>query len=338
MFSPPLMIMSFIRSSTWTYPSASARPTSPVRSQPSARNVSAVASGRFQYPPVTTGPLTQSSPTTSGSGASCIVPSTATATLTPGTGCPTVQGRSSQSRPTAQVTIEVASVRPQTLAKVTPGSRLTAFVRNASATGAPPKQTVRSAGRSAGSKAGSDSISWIIAVTPAKKVIRCSISAARMSAARNWGWNTRAAPCAPNPTSWDTMPVAWNMGATTRVRSSAVAPNTEPTVAALNTRLPCDCMAPLGLPVVPEVYRMFATSVLAAASPGSSAASSPGAVSSRTSQCGHTGGTRAAIWSSTTTNEEPESDSTYSISGAVKRVLTSTATAPASCTPPYATA
>src|SRR5215469_10423513 len=170
MFSPPLMIMSFIRSSTWTYPSASARPTSPVRSQPSARNVSAVASGRFQYPPVTTGPLTQSSPTISGSGASCIVPPTATATLTPGTGCPTVHGRSSQSRPTAQVTIEVASVRPQTLAKVTPGSRLTAFVRNASATGAPPKQTVRSAGRSAGSKAGSDSISWIIAVTPAKKV------------------------------------------------------------------------------------------------------------------------------------------------------------------------
>ena len=257
MFSPPRMIMSFSRSSTWTYPSASVRPTSPVRSQPSSK-ASAVASGRCQYPAVTTGPRTHSSPTASGSGFSVlafpgIVPSTDTATSTPGTGRPTDHGRSRHSSPSAQVTIEVASVSPHTFAKVTPGRRPTAPARKASATGAPPKQTVRSAGRSAGSKAGSASIRWIIAVTPAKKVIRWAMNASRMSATRKRGWNTRAAPCAPNPTSCDTMPVAWNRGATTRVRSVAVTPNTEATVPALNTRLPWVCMAPLGRPVVPEV-------------------------------------------------------------------------------------
>jgi hypothetical protein len=36
--------------------------------------------------------------------------------------------------------------------------------------------------------------------------------------------------------------------------------------------------------------------------------------------------------------EAPQSVSTYSISGGVNRMLTSTATAPASCTPLYATA
>ena len=151
------------------------------------------------------------------------------------------------------MTIDVASVSPHTFMKVTRGSRRAASSRNASATGAPPKHAVRRAGRSAGSKPGSASISWIIAVTPAKKVIRCSMSAPSMSAGRKRGWKTQAAPCAPNPTNCDAIPVAWNIGATTRVRSDVVAPITEPTVPALNSRLPCVCMAPLGRPVVPEV-------------------------------------------------------------------------------------
>ena len=96
-------------------------------------------------------------------------------------------------------------------------------------------------------------MSWIIAVTPAKNVIRCSTNSPSMSAGRKRGWKTRAAPHAPNPTSCDARPVAWNIGATTSVRSPPATPMTEPTVPALNTRLPCVCIAPLGEPVVPEV-------------------------------------------------------------------------------------
>ena len=102
---------------------------------------------------------------------------------------------------------------------------------------------------------------------------------------------------------------------------------------ALNTRLPCVCMAPLGRPVVPEVYRMFAISVLAAARPGSSSASAPGPVSSSTSHCGHSRGTRADVSASTTAAQASESASTYSISGGANLVLTRTAVPPASWTP-----
>ena len=75
---------------------------------------------------------------------------------------------------------------------------------------------------------------------------------------------------------------------------------------------------------------MLAMSVLAAARPRSSLACGPGAVSSSTSQCAQVCGTRGARPASTMTKPAPESASTYSISGAVKRVLTSTAMAPAS--------
>ena len=78
---------------------------------------------------------------------------------------------------------------------------------------------------------------------------------------------------------------------------------------------------------------MFATSVLAAERPGHSPWSGPGATSSSTSQCGQAGGTRGASSVSVTTNDAPESASTYSISGGANLVLTRTATAPASCTP-----
>jgi len=84
-------------------------------------------------------------------------------------------------------------------------------------------------------------------------VIRWAASASRIPAGLKRGWNTQVPPCAPNPTSCDAMPVAWNMGATTRVRSASVTPNTEATVPALNARLPWVCIAPLGRPVVPEV-------------------------------------------------------------------------------------
>ncbi len=59
--NPPVTIMSLTRSTMNQKPSASSRAMSPVRSQPS-RNVSAVASGRFQYPPASSGPATQISP------------------------------------------------------------------------------------------------------------------------------------------------------------------------------------------------------------------------------------------------------------------------------------
>ncbi|SLI60183.1 Uncharacterised protein [Mycobacteroides abscessus subsp. abscessus] len=47
MFSPPEMIMSFLRSTTQTKPSSSVRTRSPEWNQPPS-NASAVASGLFQ--------------------------------------------------------------------------------------------------------------------------------------------------------------------------------------------------------------------------------------------------------------------------------------------------
>ena len=46
--NPPVTIMSLVRSTMYQKPSSSSRATSPVCIQPSSRNVSAVASGRFQ--------------------------------------------------------------------------------------------------------------------------------------------------------------------------------------------------------------------------------------------------------------------------------------------------
>ena len=54
-FSPPVMIMSFFRSTTNRKPSSSARTRSPEWNQP-PRNASAVAAGFCQYPAMTDGP------------------------------------------------------------------------------------------------------------------------------------------------------------------------------------------------------------------------------------------------------------------------------------------
>src|SRR5262249_17353424 len=48
------------------YPSSSGRATSPVRSHPSGVSAAAVSSGRFQYPAMTFGPRTRSSPASPG--------------------------------------------------------------------------------------------------------------------------------------------------------------------------------------------------------------------------------------------------------------------------------
>src|SRR4029079_4331696 len=61
MFSPPDTIMSFSRSTMYTYPSPSLIPMSPVWNQP-PRNAAAVASGSFQYPGKTFGPRSTTSP------------------------------------------------------------------------------------------------------------------------------------------------------------------------------------------------------------------------------------------------------------------------------------
>ncbi len=82
--------MSLARSTMNTKPSSSRRATSPLCSQPSVK-VAAVASGLFQYPLTTLGPLIHNSPT-SPTGRSAPLPST-TLTSTTGTGVPTLSGR-----------------------------------------------------------------------------------------------------------------------------------------------------------------------------------------------------------------------------------------------------
>ena len=55
-------------------------------------------------------------------------------------------------------------------------------------------------------------------------------------------------------------PKAWEKGTGTRMRSSLVMRSTRSTSMALEVMFRCVSMAPLGFPVVPEVYRMKATS------------------------------------------------------------------------------
>ena len=63
MYSPPCSLTRFfLRSMSDSVPSAFHCPTSPVHSQPSSVNVSAVISGRLKYPCVTDGPRISTSP------------------------------------------------------------------------------------------------------------------------------------------------------------------------------------------------------------------------------------------------------------------------------------
>ena len=53
---------------------------------------------------------------------------------------------------------------------------------------------------------------------------------------------------------------AWNSGATTSVTSSLVSSLSTRTLTQFQVRLPCVSMAPLGLPVLPDVYMIRQTS------------------------------------------------------------------------------
>ena len=85
MFSPPRTIRSVRRSATISLPSASSRPRSPVRSQPSSVHAAAVATGSPRYPLNSAGPATWISPMPSASGSPM-------RSATPGSGRPAVSG------------------------------------------------------------------------------------------------------------------------------------------------------------------------------------------------------------------------------------------------------
>ena len=80
--------MSFFRSTMRKKPLASICATSPVRSHPSSSITAAVSSGRFQYPFMTCGPRTQSSPGVSVG--SAFPASSITRHSVPGIGTPTI--------------------------------------------------------------------------------------------------------------------------------------------------------------------------------------------------------------------------------------------------------
>ena len=71
-------------------------------------------------------------------------------------------------------------------------------------------------------------------------------------------------------------PAVWNNGAETRARSSAITSWSTRTLTAFHVRLPWVSIAPLGRPVVPEVYMMMQVS---SAATGSSIGSSEAAAS-----------------------------------------------------------
>jgi hypothetical protein len=141
---PDALIMSFFRSTTYSHPSASMNPMSPVRSSPPGK-VSAVASGRRQYPGTTCGPRTRISPC-SPNGTSAPRSSTIRTTVS-GPGTPTASvpdaGSTGASRPGGtEAQGAVHSVRPYPLRMYGPKPARN-FSTSAGGSGAPPEEMIR---------------------------------------------------------------------------------------------------------------------------------------------------------------------------------------------------
>src|SRR3954470_1093534 len=127
------------------------------------------------------------------------------------------------------------------------------------------------------------------------------------------------------------MPAMWNSG--TLISATLSSSNSRDVRIAVNaciSRLRCVSIAPLGAPVVPDVYMISATSrssmsISGAAPPSPTAASKSGPATNRSTPTG----ARAVSMSSVTRRTAPLSRSAYSTSPGASRKLTGTAIAPA---------
>ncbi len=114
--------------------------------------------------------------------------------------------------------------------------------------------------------------------TPTQQVMRSSAIVCRTAAGSNRGMRTRVWPPATPAFICAVCPVEWNTGSVIRFRVvPASAPSSRGAIMsrdtmALVTMLKCVSSAPLGCPVVPEVYRMTAVSSGAVASVGNTGA------------------------------------------------------------------
>ncbi len=89
--------------------------------------------------------------------------------------------------------------------------------------------------------------------TPRNTVAPCSPMARATWAGSKRGRGTKEKPCSRGVSMPTVAAKAWNMGSTTRRRSSSESSRAAVTLSVLETRLACVSMAPLGRPVVPEV-------------------------------------------------------------------------------------
>jgi hypothetical protein len=113
---------------------------------------------------------------------------------------------------------------------------------------------VRSADRSRVWKPGSRDIASSIVGTAKNEFTRCASMTSSVPAASNPRTTTAHPPRSRVGFTVPLSPPMWNSGASARVRSSAVKSIPRPWLTAFQVMLPWVSTAPLGRPVVPEVY------------------------------------------------------------------------------------
>ena len=120
--------------------------------------------------------------------------------------------------------------------------------------GAPAAPIVRSADRSRVVKPGSRAIASSIVGTAKKEVTRCCSITASVSAGSNRRTTTAHPPPSRAGLTVPLRPPMWNSGARARVRSACAKSIPMDWLTAFHVMLPWVSTAPLGRPVVPDVY------------------------------------------------------------------------------------
>ena len=138
--------------------------------------------------------------------------------------------------------------------------RLAYTAMSDSGTGAPPTMSTRRLLRSRVAKSGCCDMNRNIAGTPNIIVTRCFSMSSSTMPGSNICSTTTAAPLVSAGIGVTLSPPMWKSGATTSVTSSISPSNARDALMLFQRTLPCVSMAPLGRPVVPDVYMIQATS------------------------------------------------------------------------------
>ena len=146
---------------------------------------------------------------------------------------------------------------------------------NGSGTGAPPHMMTRKDDRSAASKSGCWATNSSIAGTAKVVVTRYSRTSAIKRAGSKARCSTTCPPFCQQLKGVTLRPPIWNSGAITRLTSFSDTSAPSAPLMLAHQKLPWVSMAPLGRPVVPDVYMITATSSSAVSTRSASGAASP---------------------------------------------------------------